>query len=72
MDGISPTRGVIEGNNADITQSTGDSATIDNIHTKGIDPMDDLVASMKTARSVPTSRLISRRHGQQSRTCMQI
>ncbi|CAF9938938.1 MAG: hypothetical protein ALECFALPRED_007931 [Alectoria fallacina] len=51
MDGISPTRGVIEGNNADITQSTGDSATIDNIHTKGIDPMDDLVASMKTARS---------------------
>ncbi|CAD6565571.1 MAG: hypothetical protein ASARMPRED_007334 [Alectoria sarmentosa] len=50
MEGISPTRGVIEGNNADITQSTGHSATIENIHTRGIDPMDDLVASMKNCK----------------------
>lgn len=73
MERISRVQGVIEGNIADITQSTGHSAIIsietmdvneckyadftkstghsadiDNIDTEGTDPMDDLVASIKS------------------------
>ncbi|KAL9137306.1 MAG: hypothetical protein Q9175_001487 [Cornicularia normoerica] len=43
---IMDTMDVNEGKNADFTKSTGHSATIENI--KGKDPMDDLVASMKS------------------------